>query len=86
MACNCIHHKEDIENDFKTLTEFRELFIKRMTEDSKTQDRRRKDYNQAIFFWNDYRNEYSQVFNDTTMEMVLKCFDDAFKDYLKRSK
>lgn len=32
--------------DYKRL---REAFIKRMTVDSETQDRRRKDYNQAIF-------------------------------------
>lgn len=47
-----------------------------MTVDSETQDRRRKDYNQAIFC--DYGNgEHEQVFCGTTMEMVLDCFDNA---------
>lgn len=62
-----------------TVSRLRELFIKRMTEDSETQDRRRKDYNQAIFDFRDDGSTY-QVFVDTDMEMVLRCFDDAAKD------
>lgn len=62
-----------------TVSRLRELFIKRMTEDSETQDRRRKDYNQAIFGFCDDGSTY-QVFNDTDMNMVLQCFDDAVKD------
>lgn len=62
-----------------TVSRLRELFIKRMTEDGETQDKRRKDYNQAIFgFWDD--GSTYQVFNDTDMKMVLRCFDDAVKD------
>lgn len=61
------------------VSRLRELFIKRMTEDSETQDRRRKDYNQAIFGFLDDGSTY-QVFNDTDMNMVLQCFDDAVKD------
>lgn len=82
MACNCIHHREDIEQDKQTIDKLRKLFIKRMTEDSETTDRRRKEYNQAIFFYDD-KGEYRAVFADTSMEMVLKCFDDAVKDYRK---
>lgn len=52
-----------------------------MSKDSDTTDRRRKDFNQAIFFWDDYHQEYLPVFCDTTMEMVLECFDNAVKDY-----
>lgn len=81
MACNCKHCKQEIEDGYKLLSDFKDLFIKRMTVDSETQDRRRKDYNQAIFFWDDYHNEYCQVFNGTNMEMVLQCFDDAVKDW-----
>lgn len=62
-----------------TVSRLRELFIKRMTEDSETQDKRRKDYNQAIFGFRDDGSTY-QVFTDTDMEMVLRCFDDAVKD------
>ena len=65
------------------LTKIKDLFIKRMTVDSESQDRRRKDYNQAIFFYNDYSKEWQQVFNGTTMEMVLECFDNAIQDYLR---
>lgn len=67
--------------DYKEQIDYlRDCFIKRMTVDSETQDRRRKDYNQAIFC--DYGNgEYEQVFNGTTMEMVLDCFDNAIKDW-----
>lgn len=63
----------------KRFQKLRDCFIKRMTVDSETQDRRRKDYNQAIFC--DYgRGEHDQVFCGTTMEMVLDCFDNAVKD------
>ena len=64
----------------KQIHELRNCFIKRMTVDSETQDRRRKDYNEAIFFDNG-EGEHKQVFCDTTMEMVLDCFDNAVKDW-----
>lgn len=80
----------------------RELFIRRMTVDSETTDRRRKDFNQAIFHiesnedvdeWNaecekyvlqkkGYGSSYP-VWSETTLDMVLTCFDNAVKDYLK---
>lgn len=84
--------------------ELKRLFIKRMTEDSETKDRRRKDFNQAIFSYysDDYieeANKYSEKYNlnsfkikpgdtypvwdEITMDMVLQCFDDAVKDWLK---
>lgn len=82
MSCSCKHNEKEIENHKKTIAELRDLFIKRMTIDSECQDRRRRDYNQAIFA--DYgRGEYEQVFNGTTMEMVLQCFDDAVYDWRK---
>lgn len=49
MACNCKHSRETIERGLSDFAQLRLLFIKRMTVDSKTQDRRRRDYNQAIF-------------------------------------
>lgn len=49
MACNCEHNQEAITYNLETLESFRQLFIKRMTVDSEHTDRRRKDYNQAIF-------------------------------------
>ena len=67
----------NINTDFVKL---RALFIKRMTEDSETRDRRRKDFNQAIFGFRDNGTTYA-CFDDMDMSMVLKCFDDSVKDY-----
>lgn len=53
MACNCKHNQQEIADGKKTIEELRELFIKRMTVDSDHNDRRRKDYNQAIFHYED---------------------------------
>lgn len=63
------------------LAKIRELFIRRMTVDSDHHDRRRKDFNQAIFSLNDDGTTY-QCFNGTDMDMVLRCWDDAVRDYL----
>lgn len=49
MACNCKHCRQEIKEGYKNINELRDLFIKRMTVDSETQDKRRKDYNQALF-------------------------------------
>ena len=81
MACSCKHLREDIEIAKSTLAEFRELFVKRMTVDSDHNDRRRKDYNQAIFFYDDYTHEHKACFDGTNMEMILQCFDNAVKDH-----
>ena len=61
---------------------FRRLFIKRMTVDSKHNDRRRKDFNQAIFGYNEDGSTYP-VWSEMDMDMVLQCFDDAVKDWRK---
>ena len=57
-----------------TLTE---LFIKYLTQDSQTQDRRRKEYNQAIFDC----DEGWAVFTGTNLDMVLDKFDMALKEW-----
>lgn len=80
MSCNCVHEKEEIENGYRHFDELRELFIRRMTEDSETQDRRSKKFNQAIFFYRDDGTTCA-CFSDTDMDMVLQCFDDAVKDW-----
>jgi len=54
----------------------RELFVKYLTEDSKTKDRRKKEFNQAIFMENG-----KQVFNGTSLDMVLEKFDKTTKEY-----
>ena len=56
MGCNCKDYRQEIKDGKKVIDELRKLFIKRMTIDSDHNDRRRKDYNQAIFH---YENEQS---------------------------
>ena len=53
MGCNCKDNREAIEIGKNNFAELRELFIKRMTVDSEHNDRRKKDYNQAIFKYQD---------------------------------
>lgn len=83
MACNCKHNQQEIQDGLKNIAELRELFIKRMTVDSEHNDRRRKDFNQAIFYYEKVTGEHEQCFYGTTMEMVLTCFDDAVRDWRK---
>ena len=80
MGCNCKHNQEAIDDGKQNFAELRELFIKRMTVDSDHNDRRRKDYNQAIFRYNDDGSTYA-VWYGMDMDMVLQCFDDAVKDW-----
>lgn len=100
MGCNCKHNQEDIQNGYKLISELREMFIKRMTVDSETQDRRRRDFNQAIFgyesdedveMWNKdcakwglapkRKGDTYPCWFPMTMDLVLRCFDDAVKDW-----
>ena len=83
MACNCKHNQQEIEEGKRNFAELRELFIKRMTVDSDHNDRRRKDYNQAIFHYYDDNSNTYQVWSEMDMDMVLQCFDDAIKDWRK---
>ncbi len=57
----------------------RELFLKLLTIDSETQDRRRKDFNQAIF----NAQEGWAVFNGTDLDMVMDKFDKAVREIEK---
>jgi hypothetical protein len=61
MGCNCKHYQQEIAEGKKNFEELRQLFIKRMTVDSNHNDRRRKDYNQAIFHYED--NEEVDTWN-----------------------
>lgn len=100
MGCNCKDNQKAIADGKKVIAELRKLFIKRMTVDSETDDHRRKDYNQAIFHfedddqvdeWNKECEKYGlprkvygrtyAVWSEMDMDMVLKCFDDATKDW-----
>lgn len=62
MGCNCKHNQQEIAEGKKNFAELRKLFIKRMTVDSDHSDRRRKDYNQAIFHYED--NESVDEWNE----------------------
>lgn len=57
----------------------RELFLKYLTIDSETRDARRREFNQAIF--NAERGW--AIFDDTDLDMVMKRFDKAVKEWLK---
>ena len=57
----------------------RKLFLKWLTEDSVTEDARRKEFNQAIFD----PTEGFQCFNNTNLGMVMERFDKAAKEYEK---
>ena len=58
------------------MKELRQLFMKYLTEDSKTGDARRKEFNQAIF----NKGEGWQVFQGTNLDMVMEKFDRAIKE------
>jgi len=63
------------------MNELRDLFVKYLTQDSETQDARRKDFNQAIFI--DPKDKMfggHQVFNGTGLDMVMEKFDKAVKE------
>lgn len=57
------------------LTKLRKKFVYFLTIDSETQDRRCKEFNQAIF-----DKEGWNVFTNTDLDMVLEKFDRAVKE------
>lgn len=61
MGCNCKDFQQEIQEGRTMLAFFRKLFINRMTVDSDHNDRRRKDFNQAIFHYED--NESVDAWN-----------------------
>jgi len=64
--------------------ELRRLFIKYLTQDSETNDARRKEFNQAIFI-DPEDNPFGghQVFSNTDLDMVMEKFDKAVKEMEK---
>lgn len=82
MSCSCKHSQQAINEGKKNFAELRELFIKRMTIDSDHNDRRRQDFNRAIFGYREDGSTYT-VWSETDMDMVLQCFDDAIRDWRK---
>lgn len=63
------------------MKELRDLFLKYLTQDSATNDARRKEFNQAIFIDPDDKMFGGrQVFNGTDLDMVMGKFDKAVKE------
>lgn len=60
-------------------SELREEFLKLLTIDSDHHDRRRKDFNQAIF---DGERGYA-IWNGTDLDMVMEKFDKAVRNLSK---
>lgn len=58
------------------MSKLREIFLKYLTEDSKTRDKRCKDFNQAIFD----KEEGWAVFTGTNLDMVMEKFDAAINE------
>lgn len=79
MSCSCVHNQQRIQIEKERVDALRELFIKRMTVDSESQDKRRRDYNQAIFGLKADGSSYP-IWNYIDIDMVLQCFDNAVKD------
>ena len=52
-------------------------FLRLLTEDSATGDRRRKDFNRAIFMENGL-----SIWSQTTLDMVIYAFDRAVENCL----
>jgi hypothetical protein len=98
VACNCKHNEQEIRQGMGLIAEFRDLFIKRMTVDSDHNNRRRRDYNQAIFhyksdedvdMWNEYaeqhgfhKEEYGQTYA-VWSSMDMEMVLQCFDDALK---
>lgn len=60
----------------------RAAFIRRLTVDSETHDRRRRDFNQALFD----ADEGFACFNDIDLDMILQKFDAAVLDITTKRK
>ena len=83
MSCNCKHNQAEIARDAKAAEALRELFVKRMTIDSTHNDRRKKDFNQALFIYNEIADEWRPAWSMITLDMVLHAYDNACKDLKK---
>ena len=68
--------------DLQEYIELRKEFIRLLTVDSETTDRRRKEFNQAIF----NAKEGWQVFNGTDLNMVMEKFDSAVGNMERKKK
>ena len=73
LAALAQHNLTVARTDAETVTRLRAEFLRLLTEDGPTHDRRRKDYNQAIF-----NAEHGwAIWTSTDLEMVMSKFDKA---------
>jgi hypothetical protein len=56
----------------------RVALLHRLTKDSPHSDRRRKDYNQAVFM-----DDGKAVFSSTDLDMIMIAFDEAASDIVR---
>lgn len=63
----------------KKIKALRAEFVRFLTVDSETKDRRRREYNQAVFD----PETGNSVWSSTDMDMVLQKFDRAVKEIIK---
>jgi hypothetical protein len=66
---------------------FRVMFVEMLTTDSETQDRRRKEFNQSLFYpadsnWAAGRQKWSAI----DLDMVLDVFDNTVKRMKREQK
>lgn len=66
---------------------FRAMFVEMLTTDSETKDRRRKDFNQALFLplndrWSAGRSRWSAI----DLDMVMNVFDNTVKRMKREQK
>lgn len=62
----------------------RELFIKYLTQDSESQDARRREFNQAIFIDPSDVAGGEEVFDEIDLDMVLEKFDKAVEETYRK--
>jgi hypothetical protein len=63
-----------------TADRLREEFVRLLTEDSETNDRRRKEYNQALFDPETGR----EIWTSLNLDMIMHTFDRAVKNVAPR--
>lgn len=74
-------HRVDVSHASAAVAQnLRAEFLRLLTEDSETDDRRRKEFNQAIF---DGERGFA-CFNGTDLSMVMEKFDKAVKNLGRR--
>ena len=78
MSCGCKHNIEEIKREQDFLDTFRKLFINRLTIDKSLEDRRKKNFNQALFD----KDECWACWSEIDLDMIMEEFELAVQDAL----